>query len=90
MLLHRPGQPDEPLARNLFPPIIGLAGIGLLACMVWALGLADRELGDELSRCSSVLPEQGRLACYDKLSSIRQPAKGATAPIHTPYREGLQ
>jgi hypothetical protein len=81
------GPEDGSVSRNLFPPVLGLAGIGLLACMVWALGLTDRELDGRVSHCASIPDEQERLACYDKLSTTRQPAKGAIAPIHIPQQE---
>jgi hypothetical protein len=77
---------EQPVSGNLFPPILGLVGIGLLACMVWAFGLADRQIDDALTHCGSVSDDHGRLACYDKLSINRQPAKGAVAPIHIQER----
>jgi hypothetical protein len=72
--------PDQIVSRNLFPPIAGLAGIGLLALTVWALGLTNNPSTTELSECSAMTDDHARLACYDKLNSPRQPAKGAFGP----------
>ena len=71
---------DQAVSRNLFPPILGLAGIGLLAFMVWALGLSNNPSGAEFLQCSAINDDQARLVCYDNLNSPRQPAKGALGP----------
>jgi hypothetical protein len=63
------------VSGNLFPPILGLLGIGLLAFAGWALGMTGQS--DELSRCNPIANDQARLACYDKVAVPRQPAKGA-------------
>ena len=76
-----PTSEGEGVAGNVFPPILGLVGIGLLACMVSALGLADRYLGDGLSHCRSIPNDRTRLACYDNLAAPRHPAKSALAPL---------
>ena len=70
-------------SANLIPPILGLIGVGLLAWGGWALGLIDNPSGDEFSHCAAIRDDRARLACYDKLSAPRQPAKGAVAPFHT-------
>ena len=72
---------------NLIPPILGLVGIGLLAWGGWALGLIDNPSGDQFSRCAAITDDHARLACYDKLSIPRQPAKGAVAPFHARSQE---
>ena len=72
---------DQAVSRNLFPPMLGLAGIGLLAFMVWALGLSNYPLEAELLQCSTINDDHGRLVCYDNLNSPRHPAKGALAPV---------
>ena len=77
--------PDQVVSRNLFPPIVGLAGIGLLALTVWALGLTSNPSTAEFSECSAITDDHTRLACYDNLTSPRQPAKGALglSPQHS-------
>ena len=72
---------DQAVSRNLFPPMLGLAGIGLLAFAVWALGLSNDPLGSEFSQCSAINDNHARLACYDNLNLPRQPAKGALGPL---------
>src|SRR4051812_42879613 len=72
---------DQAVARNLFPPILGLAGIGLLAFMVWAIGPSNSPLGTEFLLCSAINDDHARLACYDNLNPPRQPAKGALGPF---------
>jgi hypothetical protein len=66
---------EQTVSRNLFPPILGLVGIGLLAFIGWSLGIAGQ--WDELTRCNAIPDNNARLACYDKLASPQQPAKGA-------------
>ena len=68
---------DQVVSRNLFPPIVGLAGIGLLALTVWALGLTNNPPTAEFLECSAISDDHARLVCYDHLNSPRQPAKGA-------------
>ena len=72
---------------NLIPPILGLVGIGLLAWGAWTLGLIDNPSGDRFSHCAAITDDHARLACYDKLSISRQPAKGAVAPFSTRAQE---
>ena len=83
------GSEDRP-SSNLFPPILGLVGIGLLACMVWALGLSESPLADGLSHCAAITDGPARLACYDKLATPHPPAKGAFGFLHTPPQERSQ
>ena len=79
---------DQAISGNLFAPILGLAGIGLLACAVWALGLNNQPRDDYL-HCPSIADDHARLVCYDNLNSPRQPAKGALAPLHPNSSRGL-
>jgi hypothetical protein len=81
--------PDQVVSRNLFPPILGLAGIGLLAFMVWALGLPNDLLRVELLQCAAIDDDPVRLVCYDHLNSPRQPARGALGPFppHLPQSQ---
>lgn len=82
---HDPGNraEDPPPSANLLPPVLGLIGIGVLACIVWAFGFNDSYSGEELLRCSVITDAPGRLACYDQLAMPHQPAKGALAPVQT-------
>ena len=73
---------DSPVSANLFPPVLGLIGIGVLACAVWALGFNNYS-DEELLRCSLIAGDPSRLACYDQLTMPHQPAKGALAPLRT-------
>ena len=87
---------EAPAPRNpvmpvrLFQPILGIVGIGLLACAAWAVGQMNNQLGDELSSCWTVADDHARLACYDKVSAPRQPAKGALGPLGPNSHEKLQ
>ncbi len=65
----------QAVSSNLFPPILGLLGIGVLAFVGWLLGMTGQTY--ELSHCNSLTNDQSRLTCYDKLAAPRQPAKGA-------------
>ena len=71
---------DPPVSANLFPPILGLIGIGVLACAVWAWGLNDNYSEEALLNCSVITDGPARLACYDQLALPHQPARGALAP----------
>ena len=72
---------DPPVSAYLLPPLLGLFGIGVLACVVWALGFNDNYSGQELSRCLAIADGPARLACYDRLTAPHEPAKGALAPL---------
>jgi hypothetical protein len=74
---------DLSVSANLYPPVAGLIGIGVLACAVWALGLNDNLSGGEVLRCSLITQDAVRLACYDQLATPHEPAKGALAPLRT-------
>ena len=80
---HDPGNraEDPPVSDNLLPPVLGLMGIGVLACAVWAFGLNGNYSGEELSRCSVITDGPARLACYDQLAMPHEPARGALAPV---------
>lgn len=80
---------DQAPSRNLFPPILGLVGIGLLALTVWTFGLSNNPLGAEFLQCSAIDDDHARLVCYDNLNSPRQPAKGALGllPPHLHQRQ---
>ena len=75
------GRQNPVIPAGLFPRILGIVGIGLLACMAWAVGLMNSQLGDELSNCWTMTDDHARLVCYDKISAPRQPAKGALGPL---------
>jgi hypothetical protein len=83
---------DRAASGNLLPPILGLIGIGVLACATWALGpTGGGRLGDELSHCAATADDLARLACYDHLAFPERPAKGAFAPSLTRHvPEGSQ
>jgi hypothetical protein len=74
---------DPPVSAHLLPPLLGLFGIGVLACVVWALGFNDNHSGEELSRCLAITDGPARLACYDQLTAPHEPARGALAPLRT-------
>jgi hypothetical protein len=74
------GAEDRATFGNLLPPILGLIGIGVLACATWAFGPTGERLGDELSHCAAIADDLVRLACYDHLALPQPPAKGAFAP----------
>jgi hypothetical protein len=81
---------SPPVFANLLPPILGLVGIGVLACAVWASGLTGISTGEDLLRCSAVTDDLARLACYDRLTVPRDPAKGALAPARIFQPEELK
>ena len=67
-----------PSRGNVFPPILGLVGIGCWSSArcgrsgpPTAVGLAER-----LALCVSIADDHARLACYDKIAALRPPAKG--------------
>ena len=81
---------DPPLFANLLPPVLGLIGIGVLACAVWAWGLNEDYSGETLLNCSHITDGPARLACYDQLAMPHQPARGALAPVQTYPPEELK
>ena len=81
---------DPPVSADWLPPVLGLAGIGVLACAVWAFGLNGHHSGDELLRCSAISDDPARLACYDQLAIPVEPAKGALAPVRVYPPEDLK
>ncbi len=80
---HDPGNraDDPPIWANLLPPLLGLIGIGALACAVWAFGFNDNSSGVERVPCAAIANDPSRLACYDQIASPHSPAKGALAPV---------
>ena len=87
---HDPGNrtDDSQLSANLLPPVLGLLGIGVLACAVWAFGLNGSFSEDELLRCSAIADGSVRLACYDRAAVPHEPTRGALAPVqHHPPEE---
>ncbi len=71
----------QAISGNLFAPALGLAGIALLAFAAWALGVTD-DHARGLSKCAAIGSDEPRLACYDKLNSPQQPARGALGRLH--------
>jgi hypothetical protein len=84
------GTEDQTVSGNLIPPILGLLGIGLLACGVWIVGLSDNPSSNAFSQCSAIADDRTRLGCYDQLATPHQPAKGAIAPLHSRSKEDSQ
>ena len=74
---------DSQLSANLHPPVLGLLGIGVLACAVWAFGLNGNDPEHRLSRCAGITDGSARLACYDQAALPHEPAKGALAPLRS-------
>jgi hypothetical protein len=72
---------DPPISANLLPPVLGLIGIGALACAVWAFGFDGNYSGAEPVPCAAIADDAARLACYDQTASPHSPAKGALAPV---------
>jgi hypothetical protein len=85
---------DEPAERsltdNLLPPILGLIGIGALACGVWASGQVDITSRNDIVHCAAVADDHARLACYDKLVTPQQPLKGTLVSPLTHPQDGTQ
>jgi hypothetical protein len=81
---------DLPVRGNVLPVVLGLVGIGVVVCAMWALGPADGGgPGERLAPCILIADDHVRLACYDKIATLRPPAKGAFAPAQI-HREGSQ
>ena len=83
MTLRDQANEESQLSANLRPPVLGLLGIGVLACAVWAFGLGDNDSGDRLLRCAGISDGSARLACYDQAAVPHEPARGALAPIRS-------
>lgn len=81
---------DLPARGNVLPVVLGLIGIGVVVCAMWALGPADGDgPGERLAPCISIADDHARLACYDQIATLHRPAKGAFAPAQI-HREGSQ
>jgi hypothetical protein len=81
---------DAPVYGNVIPPVLGLIGIAAVVCVMWALDPAERGSGERFTPCVSIANEQVRLACYDQIAALHQPAKGAFAPAQIQPRKGSQ
>jgi hypothetical protein len=81
---------DLPARGNVLPVILGLIGIGVVVCAMWALGPADGGgPGERLAPCVLIADDHARLACYDQIATLHPPARGAFAPAQI-HREGSQ
>jgi hypothetical protein len=81
---------DLPARGNVLPVVLGLIGIGMVVCAMWALGPADGGgPGERLAPCILIAADHARLACYDQIATLHPPAKGAFAPAQI-HREGPQ
>ena len=80
----------QALTNNLLPPLLGLIGIGALACGVWASGQAERLPPGDVKRCATVVEDRARLGCYDRLSIPHHPPMGALTPPLTHAQGGIQ
>jgi hypothetical protein len=85
--LSNPG--DLPARGNVLPVVLGLIGIGVVVCAMWALGPAEGGPGERLAPCILIADGHARLACYDQITTLHPPAKGAFAPAQI-HREGSQ
>jgi hypothetical protein len=79
---------DLPARGNVLPIVLGLIGIGVVVCAMWALGPFDGP-SERLAPCILVADDHARLACYDQIATLHPPAKGAFAPAQI-HREGSQ
>jgi hypothetical protein len=81
---------DLPARGNVLPVALGLVGIGVVVCVMWAWGPADGSgPGERLAPCILIADNHARLACYDQVATLHPPAKGAFAPPEI-HREGSQ
>ena len=81
---------DLPAHDNVLPVVLGLIGIGVVVCAMWALGPADGGgPGERLAGCILIADDHARLACYDHIATLHPPAKGAFAPAPI-HHEGSQ
>ena len=81
---------DLPARGNVLPVALGLIGIGVVVCAMWALGPANNGgSGERLAPCILIADDHARLACYDQIATLHPPAKGAFAPARI-HREGSQ
>lgn len=79
-----------PAVGNVLPVVLGIIGIGVVVCAMWALGPpAEGGAGEKLAPCVVIADKQARLACYDQIAALHQPARGALAPAQI-VREGSQ
>ena len=79
-----------PAVSNVLPVVLGLMGIGVVVCAMWAFGpTAGGDAGEKLAPCVLIANDGARLACYDQIAALHQPARGAFAPTQT-VREGSQ
>jgi hypothetical protein len=82
--------PDLPGRDNVLPVVLGLVGIGVVVCAMWASGPGEGGgPGERLAPCILVADDHARLTCYDQIAVPHPPAKGAFAPAQT-HREGSQ
>jgi len=56
---------------------------------MWALGPAEGGPGERIAPCILIADGHARLACYDQITTLHPPAKGAFAPAQI-HREGSQ
>ena len=81
---------DLPARGNVLPVVLGLIGIGVVVCAMWALGpVGGGGPGERLAPCILIADDHARLACYDQIATLHPPAKGAFAPGQI-HREGSQ
>jgi hypothetical protein len=59
---------------SVLPVVLGLVGIGVVVCAMWALEPAKGGPGERLASCVSIGDDHQRLACYDQIAALHQPA----------------
>jgi hypothetical protein len=80
---------ELPAVGNVLPVVLGIIGIGVVVCAMWVLGPpAGGGAGAKLTPCVAIADDHARLACYDQIAALHQPARGAFAPQIV--REGSQ
>ncbi len=80
----------QSIADNLLPPLLGLIGIGALACGVWASGQAENTSRTGVEHCAAVADDRVRLACYDGLAVSHQSPVAARVPSYIHSQDGNQ